>query len=80
MLFRVSSGVVAAVARTPNPPALQTAATSSGSVIQFMPASIIGCFIPNTSVMRVFIMAFSPFAAYSSISDLLYDGACFDFF
>ena len=51
--FRASSGVDAAVARTPSAPALQTAATILGVVIQFIPASIMGCFMPSISVSLV---------------------------
>ena len=54
ILSLISSGVQRAVAKTPNPPALLTSATSLMSVIQFMPASIIGCSMPNSSVIRVF--------------------------
>jgi hypothetical protein len=43
----------------PNPPALHTAATSSGVVTQFIPASIMGCLQPNNSVKGVLIIEFS---------------------
>jgi hypothetical protein len=59
MFCLASSGVHLAVAKMPNPPALQTAATSSGVVTQFIPASIIGCLHPNNSVKGVLIIEFS---------------------
>jgi hypothetical protein len=58
------------MARVPNAPALQTAATRFGSVIQFIPAIIIGCWIPKISVILVFNISpssesrNSPFDAY----------------
>lgn len=38
---------------TPNPPAFVTAAASSGPAATFIPASIMGCWIPNSFVMGV---------------------------
>src|SRR5690606_14572197 len=52
---RVCAGVNGPLARIPRPPALDTAATSSGVEIQLMPGSRMGCSIPKSSVIRVFI-------------------------
>ena len=41
---------------TPRPPALLTAAASSGPAATFMPASMMGCLIPNSSVIGVEIV------------------------
>jgi len=45
------------VARMPSPPALDTAATIFGVLIQLMPESTIGYLMPTISVIRVFIVA-----------------------
>jgi hypothetical protein len=43
----------------PKPPALETAATSGGKDTQDMAPWMIGCFIPKSSVIRVFIISSS---------------------
>jgi hypothetical protein len=44
----------------PMPPAFETAATSFGRLMKAIPASMMGCLIPKSSVILVFIV-FSPF-------------------
>ena len=55
----VCSAFSGPVARMPNPPALDTAATIFGVLIQLMPESTMGYLMPTISVILVFI--FSPF-------------------
>jgi len=55
MAARVSSGCRGPVARIPKPPALDTAATMLGTLIQLMPERTIGYRTPNSSVIFVFI-------------------------
>ena len=43
------------VARTPRPPAFDTAATRPGTLIQLIPGNMMGYRIPNKSVILVFI-------------------------
>jgi len=50
---RVSVGVKGPVARIPTPPALETAATSSGVEIQDMPGRMMGYLHLNKEVIRV---------------------------
>ena len=57
MASRVSSGVNGPLAKMPKPPALETAATSSGVEIQLMPGKMIGISMPNRSVIAVFTVA-----------------------
>jgi hypothetical protein len=42
------------VAKTPSPPALETAATSLGTDTQLIPGSNMGYWIPNMLVIAVF--------------------------
>jgi hypothetical protein len=49
----LSSGPVASI---PKPPAFETAATISGTLIQLIPDKRIGYWIPNISVILVFIV------------------------
>ncbi|MNP03020.1 hypothetical protein D3C76_948880 [compost metagenome] len=55
---RASSGVSEALARMPSPPASQTATTSSGIATLLMPELTMGCSMPSSSVMRVFMAVF----------------------
>ena len=52
---RVSSTLSGPVARIPNPPASLTAATNLGTETMLIPESTMGCWIPNNSVILVFI-------------------------
>jgi len=49
------SGEFAALLNMPNPPALETAATILGKLTKAIPDNIMGCSIPNNSVILVFI-------------------------
>jgi hypothetical protein len=55
MAARVVSLSRGPVARIPRPPAFETAATISGTLIQLIPDKKIGYRIPNISVILVFI-------------------------
>jgi hypothetical protein len=52
--LRVPDGSRGPVARMPSPPALETAATIFGTLIQLMPDRRMGYLIPNSSVILVF--------------------------
>jgi hypothetical protein len=54
----------------PIPPAFETAATSFGKLTKAIPASMMGCFIPKSSVILVFIVI-SPYLITLKIRVLL---------
>jgi hypothetical protein len=57
---RVCSALKGPVAKIPKPPALETAATIFGTLIQLMPDKIMGYLMPKSSVILVFINKNSP--------------------
>src|SRR4030065_598826 len=55
MMSFIWSGELAALLNIPKPPALETAATSLGKLTKAIPANIMGCSMPNISVILVII-------------------------
>ena len=51
----MTSGRIELPPMQPSPPAFETAATSFGKLIKAIPASMMGCLIPRSSVILVFI-------------------------
>lgn len=58
--LRVCSASKEPVAKIHKPPALETAATIFGTLIQLIPDKIMGYLMPKSSVIRVFINKISP--------------------
>src|SRR4030042_972762 len=55
MMSFIWSGVLATLLNMPRAPALETAATMLGRLTKAIPASIMGCSMPNSSVILVLI-------------------------